>query len=845
MRLAVDLAKGITRASPENQRRGFSHSAPSSREAPWGKKNGPTQNATNNQTDAIPSGGPDGGRSAAVVRRTGFVLVAAALFAFAFAPLIRAPFLFDDLSVIQKDPSIANVRIGAADSVDLFSGLSILPRPVRQFTHRLDAALAGPDDAWFPHLANLTFHLGVGVLFFFLLRRVSVASSVAAAASLLFLLHPVCVESVGVVSHRKELLSALFLLLALHALLARGPFVPWLSVPALFLAVFAKETAVIAPFLFLVAVFERSRANGGTALVRRGERIRVLGFAVAAVLFAGLAYAQIRHGMSAVGAAPELDPDRSGHFLAGAPWSLALSASVRAFPRYLHALLWPARLTIDPVFGLTVPALSPRTLAAALVCLLYLGAVVVLYRRRSAFLAPLIWIPTALSPCLLPPLLRGGHIAAVADRYAYLASLGFAWTLALALARIARTLRPAALRLLPLLAVLCLFAAFDRAQASEYRSLESFWARAVRLNPASAPARLNHALALWRECGDRTAARREFERMAETAPDFPAGVCGHADLLLAEGEGAHALALVDAALARANGTAAPAALLRKRAALLLALARFSDALAAFRTAEAAGVDAPAFQRGFAEACKRTLLWPEAVLRYRRAAVDPRFREAFERHRLLVEDPPLARNAPLDVLVLGDSVPHGTGAGPGGADGASLAKRLAAGRPGLRTEDRTVPGLTAFDLNRDFPSLLPSTNAPARFCLLMAGHNDAFGGRDERGILFELSGCIFKARQCGMRPVVIGPIRVTSVPERDRTTQEQTLDRLDALLSAFCADARVPFLSPRRTVLAEPPPPGGWLDPATGNHLTDAGMDRLAFLCLSALAPSIPKGTKTP
>ena len=429
-------------------------------------------------------------------------------------------------------------------------------------------------------------------------------------------------------------------------------------------------------------------------------------------------------------------------------------------------------------------------------------------------------------------------IAALADRYAYLASLGFAWALALALRRLFRALHPAALRLVPLFVVLVAFALCSRAQTSEYRSLESFWARAVRLNPASAPSRFNHALALWREQGDRTAARGEFERLTGLAPDFPSGVCGYADLLLADGEGDRAIALVDAAIARAKDSPAPV-LLRKRAALLLSLARFSEALAAFRTAEAAGVDAPAFHRGFAEACKRNLLWPEAVARYRRATADPRFRDAFERHRLLVEDPPSASNAPFDVLVLGDSVPHGSASSdPVGsfsiAPGGSLAERLALKHPGLRAKDCSVPGLKAFELNRDFLSLLPSTNAPARFCLIIVGHNDAFFGRDAEGILFELSGCIFKARQCGMRPVVVGPIRVESTAERDRTAQEETLARLDILLAVFCASVHVPFLSPRRAFLAEPPPLGGWLDPATGNHLSDAGMDRLASLCLSSL-----------
>lgn len=483
-----------------------------------------------------------------------------------FSPIVRAPFLFDDLTVIGTDPAIANVRFGAADSVEVSQGLWVFPRPVRQFSHRLDAAIAGPDNAMYAHAVNIALHFGVGLLFFLLLRRLGVCPSTSFAALALFLVHPVCIESVGIVSHRKEMLSALFLLLSLHSLLSPGS----LAIPAyaatLFLGIFSKETAAVAPLLFLVVSVGRCREEGSGPLSRRKALSR---FAIASAL--------------------------AGLFV-----------------------------------------------------------------------------------------------------------------------------------------------------------------------------------------------------------------------------------------------------------FLLSLDRFAEALPAFRAADAAGADSPAFQRGFAEACKRNLLWREAVARYRRAAAgSPAFRGDYERHRLLVEDPPLATAAPLDAIVLGDGVPHGTGSfGPDGREH-SLAERLSSKCPGLCVRDASVPDSTAYETNRDFLSLLSSSNAPARICIIMAGHNDAFAGRPPAGILFELSGCIFQARQNGMRPVVVGPIRVESAGGCDCSAQEGTLCRLDALLASFCADACVPFLSPRNRFLDGPPPPGGWLDPATGNHLTEFGMDRLADLCLPFIAPSIRKGLRKP
>ena len=764
-------------------------------------------------------------------------------------PLIKAPLLFDDLTVVGMDYSISSVRCGVADSVDLFSGLMTKPRPVRQFTHRLDARIAGADSTVFPHAINMALHLGVGLLFFLLLKKLGASYEIALIAVSIFLFNPVCIESVGVLSHRKEILSAFFILASFHALLAKSPLLASLSGFALLFAVFSKETAIVAPLLFFAVAMERARNDPTiTRLISHGERIRFLWFAFATVLIGILAYIQIQYGMRVAGGPPGLDPDRPGHFAMDSPWPPVLSATIRSVPRYAALLAWPVDHTVDPRFSLSVSLLSVATIFSFLVCLIGGAVLVRLFRIKSPFLAPVLWMVFSLSPYLFPPLLKFGHTAVLADRYAYLASLGFAWALAIGMDCLVKEVHLPFLRFVLAAAVVAFFAICGWNQASDYRTLESFWARAVRLNPVSAPSRFNHALSLWREKDDVEAAQKEFAETLALDPRFTPAVCGYADCLIADEKGEQALSVVDQALAHPARHSVPE-LLRKRATLLLSLARFKESLAAFRAAEAAGVAAPAFQRGFAEACKRNLLWPEAVMRYRCAAEDPRFLKAYKQHRLLTEDPPLAVGAPLDIIVLGDSVPHGTEAV--GEDGRthSLAERLERQISCLRTLDASKPGLSAYELNRDFFSFLPSTNAPARICLIMAGHNDALFGRKAEGILFELSGCVFKARLSGMRPIVIGPICVKSSEMRDRIGQERTLTRLDVILGQFCKSARCGFVSPRQSFFPLPPPSGGWLDASTGNHLTDAGMEALAMtltpILRSSIAQPLSSKEKTP
>lgn len=766
-------------------------------------------------------------------RPTGKILLAAAAFfvcVAAFSPLLRAPLLYDDHSLIGKDPFISSLAAGTASSAEIFDGLWFRPRPVRQLSHRLDAVLFGPSIAA-PHAENIVFHLVAGLLFGALLRKIGVQAEFSFAAAFLFVLHPVCVESIGILSHRKELLSCIWLLAALRSSLSNGIGVRILAIPCLFLAIFSKETAMVFPMLWLLAEWERTRSPEAPAHIRRLLWLRFAAWSLVSVAFGTLALLQIRHGMAVLNAAPALDPDRAGHFSANAPWTFVCSAAARAFPRFLAGYLAPWGHTIDPDFDLGVRFRSSATLIAAMVWMAFGICLVVLWRRRSRFFAPLAWIPVSLSPYLFPPLLRNGGIGVCCDRYAYLASMGFAWTLAYAISAIMSRIRAKICRTMALLAVPALLVSATFATARSYMSAESFWGRCTRLNPNSFQSRFNHAWALWKEVGDTDGARLEFERMARERPSFSFGMCGYADFLIAGNALDLALDVVDHALEIRPGRRD---LLVKRAFVLLRAERFAEATDSFSGAAAAGADSAQLQFGWAEACKRCLRWPEALKHYRLAAkMDPSFREAAVRHEYLVRDPGPAAGK-RGIVVVGDSVPHGMDALDDEGQEHSLAERIALRIPGIPFLDRTIPDSQARQLRESMPTTFGTKGLSPRWCIIMTGHNDAFFGRTPDEILFELSGCAFAARIAGMKPLMIGPIHVASCEFRNRERQEATLAHLDRAMSSFCKSANIAFISSRKILGSRNPSLDSWLQPGSGNHLNDEALDILADACATVI-----------
>ncbi len=127
--------------------------------------------------------------------------------------------------------------------------------PLTWLSHALDCQIFHLNPVGH-HYTSLLLHTASAVLLFLLLWRATgfIWSSLIVAA--LFALHPVNVESVAWAAERKNVLSMLFFLLALHAYdrYARGGgrYLYWLVTGLFALGLLAKSQIVTLPFVLLL-----------------------------------------------------------------------------------------------------------------------------------------------------------------------------------------------------------------------------------------------------------------------------------------------------------------------------------------------------------------------------------------------------------------------------------------------------------------------------------------------------------------------------------------------------------------------------------------------------------------
>lgn len=388
--------------------------------------------------------------------------------------------------------------------------------PVNWLSFGLDYLLWGMNPAGY-HLTNVLLHAAGVAVFFCVVRALLRAAFPARPASdpwlsvgalvaaLAFGIHPLRVESVAWITERRDVLSGLFYLLALWAYLRyverRAKSAYWTALGCFALALMSKSiTASLPGILVLLDIYPLGRLGGATGWLTPAAR-RVW---LEKVPFAALAVAGAAVAVRAVASGGGLTPLG----VLGLPARVALSLYALGF--YLAKLLWPASLS--PLYELALPVrpLEPRIALSALGVVAVTGAALLLRRRCPAFLAA--WAAFALTLLPVLGLAHNGYQAA-ADRYTYLASLGFA---ALAGGAVAawrhRALWPAALGLLAL-------AALTLMQVPVWRSDLSLWRRAVELEPGSGVARSNLGAALTAEgrYGDAVA---ELDRAVTLRPGY-------------------------------------------------------------------------------------------------------------------------------------------------------------------------------------------------------------------------------------------------------------------------------------------------------------------------------------
>lgn len=127
----------------------------------------------------------------------------------AYAPALRAGFVFDDTQYLHENPMLQDLAGLAATWTDLRAHPQYYPAVFTTFW--IEYHLWGLAPLGY-HLVNVGLHAACALLVWRALWRLTVPGAWLAAA--LFALHPVHVESVAWIAERKNVLSGLFYLLA-------------------------------------------------------------------------------------------------------------------------------------------------------------------------------------------------------------------------------------------------------------------------------------------------------------------------------------------------------------------------------------------------------------------------------------------------------------------------------------------------------------------------------------------------------------------------------------------------------------------------------------------------------
>jgi protein O-mannosyl-transferase len=376
------------------------------------------------------------GRERTRARNTERLIVAGVLLisALAFVNSLNGEFVYDDRYQVLNNPtinSIGNIPRMFTQSVWQFmNSTSQLPvgayyRPIFNIALIINHHLFGSEVfGW--HLASLLLHLTVVFLVYLLSRQWELPGEAAAAAALLFGVHPIHSESVAWVSGLSDLLAAVFLLgsLVLYERYCRGAILRWrplaLSVVLALLAMLSKEVAIVFPvFLALREWLDRSQGEAFKVRLTRVVR-RTLPFFAAAVVYIGLRYAVL-------GFISKAEPDTEG--VTGAQVLLTIPSALLSYAR----LLWmPYPLAITYPLRYVASAADPRFWVAALAVAAMVAGAWWLVRSSAAGQKALLFLILFLLPVLNLKAFNPQE-SLIHDRYLYLPSVGFSMLIALGL----------------------------------------------------------------------------------------------------------------------------------------------------------------------------------------------------------------------------------------------------------------------------------------------------------------------------------------------------------------------------------------------------------------------------
>ena len=305
-------------------------------------------------------------------------------------------FVFDDRIYLVDNPRIKN--FDAAGILAIFTTFYEWDYlPLTHLSFWFEYPLFGLDPAGY-HAVNALLHLINVFLLHAVVSRLSGCRTTAFWTALLFLLHPVHVESVAWISERKNVLSLFFLLLAFRShLLQRSR---WLPLVLFLLACLAKTSVVIFPLLLVLT--DRCFTDKP---FRRSVIDKLPYFLISLVV---VIVALTSHAQGGT-----LRPHPGGN-----PFFTLLSMLV-VFKEYLLKLLFPVNLNIWYPNPVSRSLFQAEVLKACLVAALF-AYLVRFFRKDRVIFFGLVWYLIALLPV--------SHLVPIpqmmADRFLYIPSIG-------------------------------------------------------------------------------------------------------------------------------------------------------------------------------------------------------------------------------------------------------------------------------------------------------------------------------------------------------------------------------------------------------------------------------------
>jgi len=377
--------------------------------------------------------------------------------------------------------------------------------PVQMASYMLDYSLWGVKPAGFL-ATNVVIHALNGILFYLFAARFSGQRELAIIAAVIFLFHPVQVESVAWVSQRKNLLAMFFFLVSLQyyaryraCIHNRGIASYAVSVAAFLLALLSKPVAVVLP-LVLVA-YDHCSQDGNPLQKRLIDKTPYL---LAAALFAVL---------TMVSQSSEFGGGRSS-IHAGSVMATTFTM-MTVLVTYLGNIFWPAQLS-----AIYVPQLRSGidvAVAGALLVMFFLVLIgCYLYRsNRKMFFGYIVFFI-----CLLPVSQIVPLVTMMNDRYLYFPMLGASMVLAGGLwqfFRMAGGLQPAT-RMTVICLLLSPLALLSWQRMAVWENELTLWSDTVRKVPNSSDAWYNLGAILHKK-GRLDEALQAYNKAYDINPD--------------------------------------------------------------------------------------------------------------------------------------------------------------------------------------------------------------------------------------------------------------------------------------------------------------------------------------